>query len=241
MEVDVVFSDLDGTLIDGDLGPLFLTLIDFLKKRNIPLVVTTGRPSGWGVFMLSHFSYLDQFYSEGGGALTERDKSYPGELKGQVLIPKEDVVRLEEITEKVIKDFKVELSCDSSLRITDRAIEREFFKQDLPKMQKLIDFLERENVSYSVSNIHLNFWIGQVSKWQAIEHYCSRFDVDVKRSLFFGDSTNDESVFEKHPCSVGVSNISEVWDQLQFKPTHRLEGQLNAGPKGVLNFLQNNL
>ena len=57
--------------------------------------------------------------------------------------------------------------------------------------------------------------------------------------MYFGDSLNDESMFEKFTHTVGVSNIDRVLNKLKYKPKTILKGEENIGPDGVINFLTN--
>lgn len=101
-------------------------------------------------------------------------------------------------------------------------------------------FMTENNIHFSRSNVHINFWCGEISKYDAVMDFLRFFmkDTVIEDCMFFGDSTNDESMFEKFPLTIGVSNISEVIDKLKFKPTIILQGKDNKGPLGVLNHLK---
>ena len=59
--------------------------------------------------------------------------------------------------------------------------------------------------------------------------------------MYYGDALNDETMFKHFPHSVGVSNINDVLDKLEFKPSVVLEGKDNEGPYGVFNHLTSHL
>lgn len=234
----VVFSDFDGTLTYKEgLGPIFFEIINFLESKNVPLVIVTGRSLSWGHFLLTHFPFLTDVIVEGGGAIVSRSGKF---ITEELLISIEDVQRLEKFCETFKQKFpKVPLSVDSFGRKTDRAIELHDLK-DGTLFHHIEDFLHESRINFSTSNVHLNFWCGEVSKYKAVMHFLQNKKIDEKACIFFGDSLNDQAMFQHFPITIGVSNIAKVIGQLKFKPTEILLGENNAGPYGVLNYLKNN-
>jgi len=234
----LVFSDFDGTLTHGCcLGPVFFQIISLLEENNLPLIIVTGRSRAWGHFFLTHIQGIKAVMAEGGGVLIERDGK---NLKESVLVDGEEVKRLELFTEKMLMDFpELELSIDSSGRLVDRAIELDLL-EDAALKKKVITLMDGHKIQHSQSNVHLNFWCGEISKAKSVIEYLERESLskDLKSYLYFGDSLNDESMFEVFPWCVGVSNISSVIDSLESKPSVILEGEKNEGPFGVLSYLQ---
>ena len=47
--------------------------------------------------------------------------------------------------------------------------------------------------------------------------------------VFVGDSLNDAPMFGGFDKSVGVANVSERWDELEFKPKYRTDASEGAG------------
>lgn len=242
MKLNAVFSDFDGTLTFRDeLTPEFFSILNILKGHRVPLIICTGRSKSWAHFLLTHFHDLEFVISEGGGNLSFIEKH--GEtriLKDKLLVDHSEVERLEEVSKKLLKKFpKVVLSTDSFGREADRAIELSDLG-DNPKLKNdIAQFFDENNVNYSTSNVHMNFWCGDISKMNAINSFLMSHNLgELEESIFFGDSLNDETVFKDHPHSVGVSNISKVLGKLKFLPTHVLKGDENEGPQGVLNYLE---
>lgn len=242
MKTRLVFSDLDGTLTHGvELGPVFFDSISHLKNLNIPLIIVTGRSKSWAHFLLTHVPYLKHIISEGGGNLSWRDEE--GALHDRLLVDANEPMRLIEVTNKLYEEFdELELSADSFGRETDRAIELGWLKSNLDREKKIKDFFDKENVSWSESSVHLNYWCGDISKYTAVSYFLkAHTDCSEDECLYFGDALNDESMFKHFPHSVGVSNIKEVLDKLTHKPSTILEGADKEGPHGVLYFLKNHL
>ncbi|MCR9203788.1 MAG: HAD-IIB family hydrolase [Halobacteriovoraceae bacterium] len=235
----IVFSDFDGTLtLHEELRVSFFEIISLLKSQNLPLVIVTGRSKSWAHFLLSHFHYLTHVISEGGGNLSKVDVvDGRRHLKDELLIDQSEVDYLEKISRELVTRFNVSLSADSFGRETDRAIEL-YDLEDPKKMNEVQTFLKEKDINFSTSNVHLNFWKGEISKIKAIETYLKKYtEFSLKDSLFFGDSLNDQTVFQGMDHTVGVSNISQVLDRMDHKPKIILEGDENAGPAGVLNYL----
>nr|BDT29875.1 Cof-type HAD-IIB family hydrolase [Bacteriovorax sp. HI3] len=235
----IVFSDFDGTLTYKEgLGPIFFDVLSHLEKKQVPLVIVTGRSLSWGHFLLTHFPFLTDVIVEGGGAIVTRNGKF---ITEECLISKEEVKRLADFCVNFEKKFpNVPLSVDSFGRKTDRAIELHDL-QDGTLFHHIEDYLREEKINFSTSNVHLNFWCGEVSKYKAVQHYLAAKETDAKDCVFFGDSLNDQTMFKSFKNSVGVANISAVIDRLEYKPTTILTGEDNVGPWGVLNYLKKTL
>ena len=235
----IVFSDFDGTLTFKEgLSPVFFDIINLLESKKIPLIIVTGRSLSWGHFLLTHFSFLRHVIVEGGGAIVSRNEKF---ITEECLVSEEDVSRLANFVKDFSREFpNIKLSVDSFGRKTDRAIELHDL-QDGVQFQHIEDFLKLHKVNFSTSNVHLNFWCGEVSKYLAVDYFLKKDHAIESECLFFGDSLNDQAMFRSFHNSVGVSNISTVMHLLKYKPTTILKGDENIGPFGVLNYLQKNL
>jgi HAD superfamily hydrolase (TIGR01484 family) len=235
----IVFSDFDGTLTYKEgLSSIFFDILNLLESKKTPLVIVTGRSLSWGHFLLTHFPFLTDVIVEGGGAIVTRKGKF---ITEECLISKEDVKRLADFcTDFAVKFPNVPLSVDSFGRKTDRAIELHDL-QDGVLFHHIEDFLRAKNINFSTSNVHLNFWCGEVSKFKAVEHFLKLKNAQASECVFFGDSLNDQTMFKSFKNSVGVANIATILDRLEFKPTTILTGEENVGPWGVLNYLKKSL
>jgi HAD superfamily hydrolase (TIGR01484 family) len=239
MTPKIVFSDFDGTLTKGtEFTPKFFEIIELLSKKDIELVIVTGRSVSWAHFLITHFSALRYVIAEGGGVLVKRDKN--GNPVDTPLISDTEIKQLENSTKSLLKKFSdINLSTDSFGRLTDRAIELSDLLSRVELFKEVKSFLEKEKVNFSTSSVHLNFWCGEVSKYKAVktflEKYCPEFSIE--EGIYFGDSLNDQSMFRYFDNSVGVSSINEVLSKLDYKPKLILNGEENDGPDGVYNHL----
>lgn len=232
----IIFSDFDGTLTrDEHLGPIFFDLLALLKKHNIPLVIVTGRSLSWGHFLLTHFPLKDVIV-EGGGARVFKNGHL---IEEELYVSEADINCLENFCQELKKDSPhLKLSVDSFGRKTDRAIEL-CDLQDGVFFHHIEELLTEKGINFSTSNVHLNFWCGEMSKYIAVTNYLQKVGVTSDEAIFFGDSLNDQTMFKSFKNSVGVANISKVMNQLVHKPTTILEGPENIGPNGVFNYLNN--
>ncbi len=241
MTPKIIFSDFDGTLTSGEsFSPRFFDLLTLLKNKNIPLVIVTGRSKSWAHFFLTHFPGLPMVVSEGGGVLTKR-RDYNGHtlIHDHLLVPEEEVTRLEQVCDDLLQTFpQLELSTDSFGRHADRAVELVLLKD--PKMkQEIEDFLTQKNVNHSTSSVHLNFWCGQFTKISAIEYILTHHypQVTLDECLYIGDSLNDQTAFAAFKHSVGVANIRPLLDKMHSPPSIVLQGDDQHGVDGALSYL----
>ncbi len=227
-----VLSDFDGTLTNENMiGPEFLQVLSLLQEKKIKIVIVTGRSLSWAHFLLTHYP-IHAVIAEGGGVIVFED------LNLRVFSSDEDLTKLDDLSEELLNNFpEISLSADSFGRLCDRAIELSLL-EELNLLDEVKKFLKGK-CHFSYSNVHLNFWLGDISKQRASLDFCQMNDVLPKDTIYFGDAPNDQGMFREFPESVGVSNISTYLDQLKFRPKYILEGKDKEGAKGVLYFLRN--
>jgi HAD superfamily hydrolase (TIGR01484 family) len=233
----IFFSDFDGTLtVKGHMTRHFFEIIEYVAKVGHEFVIVSGRSLSWGHFLLTHFPFK-ACIMEGGGVIVYRDER--GEIAHEALVSKAELDRLSEFTKKIEHHYPhVPLSADSFGRLSDRAIE--FHLMDEKWIHEVMDYMDRENINYSKSDVHINFWCGEISKFLGVKYFLEKYrpQESQQSSWFFGDAPNDQSMFELFHNSVGVSNIAHCLPRLQYKPRIILEGAENAGPMGVLRYIQ---
>ncbi|MGE3610353.1 MAG: HAD family hydrolase [Bacteriovoracaceae bacterium] len=237
----IFFSDFDGTLtLEGrELTRDFFDIIELIHSRGDELVIVSGRSISWGHFLLTHFP-LKACIMEGGGVILRLDDR--GEIVQESLVDHSELQRLSHFTTQLKHHYPhIPLSADSFGRLSDRAIEFHLMEQKW--IDEVMEYMDKENINYSKSNVHINFWCGEISKYLGVKHFLLNYrpEVDENNCWFFGDAPNDQSMFEFFANSVGVSNIEKCLHRLSVKPRIILKGEENAGPKGVLNFIKRNL
>jgi HAD superfamily hydrolase (TIGR01484 family) len=228
-----IFSDFDGTLTDnGHMSAVFFELLAVLQSKNLNLIIVSGRSLSWGHFLLTHFP-LTHCIMEGGGTLSS---VINGNIIDRVLIDDASVKRLEDVTATLKAMQGVVLSTDSFGRHTDRALEFKLMSQE--KLKEVEDLFVFKNINFSYSNVHLNFWAGDLSKFKAVEMFAKENSISLEDSIYFGDALNDQSMFKSFKVSVGVSNIKPFLSQMVDKPSIILEGEENKEIAGVVNYIR---
>jgi HAD superfamily hydrolase (TIGR01484 family) len=237
----IVFSDFDGTLTLGEsLTPTFFEIVDLLKNKKIEFIPVSGRSLSWGHFLLTHFDFKYAIL-EGGGVMTYKDKS--GFIRNHYLVSKDELKSLEIFSIDLLRDFPgLELTADSLGRVTDRAIELPLLAH-MGIKSNIETYMDEKNIAHSTSSVHVNFWCGEISKMNAVNHFLAneRQEIKLSECLYFGDARNDQSCFLGFDHSVGVSNINEILNDLTHKPSIVLEGDDKKGPLGVLSYLSDSL
>lgn len=235
----IVFSDFDGTLThdNRELTKTFFDILELLDKYKQELVIVSGRSLSWGHFFLTHFPQLNAAIMEGGGVIvTRKGKS---DIAEQLLITEGEVQELADVTEEIKRLFpKCVFSADSFGRKTDRAIEFEQMHDE--DIQQVLQYMQSRKVNYSKSNVHINFWVGDISKYNGVKYFLDnmRAHTKMEETIFFGDAPNDQSMFEFFGNCVGVANIRHCLDRLKHRPKIILVGEENDGPKGVFNHMK---
>lgn len=232
----IIFSDFDGTLTDrGLIGPDLFEVFELSHRLSADFVVVTGRPLSWSHFLMSHTPMIASI-SEGGGVLTIRDGR---RFKDIYLCSKDEIQKLSEVTKIIFEQVPgFYLSDDSTGRVTDRAIELDYLHSGYNE-KKIKEILDHHKLNYSKSNVHLNYWVGDISKKNAIEYFLNNhIRISKDDCYYFGDSLNDQSVFGWLENSVGVSNISRVLPILKHRPRTILQGTKNREVFGVKNYLK---
>ena len=233
----IIFSDFDGTLTNnGKLGAVFFDLLSLIEKNKSELVIVSGRSLSWGHFLLTHFP-LRYALMEGGGVLVY--KTHDGFLKEEYLVSQEEREKLQALITQIKKDLPQTIfSLDSLGRVTDCAVE--FLKMSKKDVENLENYLRQAGAHFSRSNVHINFWYGNHNKFTSAKWFLKKYKshLTLEETIFYGDSLNDETMFENMPNSVGVSNILTVLDELKHKPKIILEGRDNAGAFGVYHHLK---
>jgi len=231
-QIQYIFTDIDDTLTThGQLQANAYKALWDLKDAGFQIIPVTGRPAGW-CEMIVRFWPVDAVIGENGGFYF----CFKGQEKNKKLFRK-FVNSQEERTANQQKLKKIEtevldsvpgsaVASDQFTRLMDLAID---FCEDVPALKnsdikKIVSIYESHGAVAKVSSIHVNGWFGDYSKISMIKTYWETelgksFDEIKNKSLFVGDSPNDEPSFEHFKTSVGVANILKFLGDLKFKPS----------------------
>lgn len=114
---------------------------------------------------------------------------------------------------------------DQSYRRYDLAID---FNEDAPHLsineaEKIKKICVSMGAEAKVSSIHVNVWFGSYDKLKMAKLFLKEVMGEKnikKRSIFFGDSPNDEPMFSYFPNSCGVKNIMPFANKMKHLPQY---------------------
>ena len=234
MSYKIVFSDIDGTLLNSDhrMSENTEKAIKYIKEQGIPFVIVTARgPSGvYPIFRRYNFVAPIICYS---GALILGEN---GELIYSKGISKTTVSSLiNTITERgfdctwnvyTMRDWIVNDKSDERVIIEENIVEVQATKgsiDDIPNGMEIGKFLcmcnpeeideieavlKKKYPSLSIvksSDILLEVMERGVNKGMAVELFCNRLEIDKKAAVAFGDHYNDIEMLK----TVGTAFLME--------------------------------
>ena len=239
-----LLTDIDDTLTrDGAIEPAALAALQRLAAAGVPVIAITGRPAGWSEPFALAWPLAAIVAENGAVILRRRVGEGAGAAAGGAV--QRDFVddaatraanhrRLQACAQAVLAEVPgATLAQDSAGRLTDIAIDHSEF-QHLPAeaIAAVVAVMQRHGLTATVSSIHINGWIGDHGKpsgarWAVAQALGQPFVAG--EWLYVGDSTNDQSMFEQMPLSVGVANIVRFVPQLRWLPGWVTPGERGAG------------
>ena len=242
-----VFTDIDDTLTtEGVITSDALQALSDLKAAGLMVIPITGRPVGWSLPFASTWP-VNALVAENGSVALLHDASNKQVTK---IYQQDSATRshnfeqMQRIAQKVLKEIPgTVLAQDSAGRETDIAFDHsEFHKLTNEQIQQVVQLLQQEGLTTTVSSIHINAWFGSHNKWQGAQWILKQLTCrDLKQELdqwvYIGDSTNDQIMFEHFTHSVGVANIRRFENELKHLPEYIATQERGAGFSEVANIL----
>ena len=228
-KITAVFSDLDDTLTThGQLSSAVYEQIFRIKKAGMRFVIVSGRPAGWADCLMRLWPIDAMIFENGAGYYVRTSEGFETHYLASLENVQKHRAHLSDVFEKIRAEIpSARLARDQNYRVLDFAVD---ICEDLPhlnatEVKKVCDLLDKEKeITYKVSSIHINYWRGTHTKVTACKHLLENFGktwgISLEKSIFCGDSPNDEPLFHFFPESVGVANISEFKDQLTHFPKY---------------------
>ena len=219
-----ILMDIDDTITtEGKLSYKAYEALWKAYEKGYHLIPVTGRPAGWCDLIIRQWPVKAVVGENGAFVYYFDDK----ELKTFIhpSVPEISVEsRLKEVQDKVLKDIpNSRISKDQFARKYDLAID---FNEDPPYLgfevaEQIKNICMSMGAEAKVSSIHVNTWFGNYNKVSMVKLFMESVlqEEDIqKKVIFFGDSPNDEPMFEYFPNSFGVANIKPFLGQIIYRP-----------------------
>lgn len=239
--IRALFSDLDGTLTTrGRVEASTYAALEQLGAAGVPVVLVTGRPSGWGQAIMTLVP-VAAVVAENGGVMYIRKG---GQLEKRYSIPAASLPewrrRMNAATVDVMTAVPgARLSIDSKHREVDLAIDwNEACSLSDDEADEVVRRLTDLGFTAVKSSVHVNFGPPGFDKLSACKQIVERVfggDAgDLSPYVYVGDALNDAPMFGGFPQSVGVANVRDWWDQLEHKPAYVTDAREGEGLREVV-------
>ena len=245
-----VFTDIDDTLTtEGAITPDALQALHDLKAAGLMVIPITGRPVGWSIPFASTWPVNAMVAENGAVALLhDATQNQISKIYQQDLVTRtHNFEQMQRIAQKVLKEIPgTAIAQDSAGRETDIAFDHsEFHHLSQEQIQQVVQMLQQEGMTATVSSIHINAWFGDHNKWHGAQWILKELTGrDLKQELdrwvYVGDSTNDQVMFEHFTHSIGVANIKRFENELKHLPQYIANQERGAGFAEVANALLQN-
>ncbi|MGB3201243.1 MAG: HAD family hydrolase [Nodosilinea sp.] len=219
--IKLLATDMDGTLTrQGKFTAALLSGLEQLQALGLPVMIVTGRSAGW-VNGLAHYLPITGAMAENGGVY------FPLNGAPELLVDLPDLIAHRQQLRVAFSQLQqrwpqLAESDDNRFRLTDWTFDLQGLTEaDLEAMADLCQNLGW-GFTYSTVQCHL-FKPGQ-SKAVGLLKVLQRHFAPVTSTevITLGDSPNDESLFDPSlfPHSVGVGNVKDYWQQLNYRPAY---------------------
>lgn len=220
-----VLCDIDDTLTwEGRLIPEALLALQRACDAGLAVIPVTGRPAGWVDHIARMWPVHGVVGENGGlwfwmqhGKLQRRFSQSAEERAG-------NRKKLDSLASEILAQVPgTALASDQPYRELDLAID---FCEDVPALpeadiDRIVAAFESRGATCKVSSIHVNGWFGRFDKLEGVRRFHEDrwgAPLDPRAWAFFGDSANDEPMFEAFPLSVGVANVARFLPRLRHPP-----------------------
>lgn len=227
-KVEAVFTDVDGTLTTkGRLAASTLRALEWLAVHRVPVVLVSGRPSGWGEAWARQWPVAGVIVENGALHFAWRDgKLHKSYAQPAGVRERNRRQLLAHVTAALAAVKGARLSMDCAATEVDLAIDyAEDASLGAAGAEALEAFLGARGVTAVRSSVHVNCWLGRFDKLTAVRRFVKQewgasLGAGDRRYVYVGDSFNDAPLFAAFPLSVGVANVKDVLERLDAPPRY---------------------
>ena len=249
-----IFTDIDDTLTThGKLTEDAYKALWKAKAAGLRIIPITGRPAGW----VDHFARMwpvDAVVGENGAfyfhldAKQGRDGKLLQRFVQDAATRKANTAKLWQVFHELQKKRPaLQVASDQGYREIDLAVD---FCEDVPRLpeneiDEIVHAFEKVGAQAKISSIHVNAWFGNHNKFSCIklllkELYGENIDSVKENYLYFGDSPNDEPLFQEFPHSVGVANVKDFLPRMKSWPRYITKKEGGHGFAEAVNLILKN-
>jgi len=231
-KIRYILCDIDDTITTGGkLTAESYTALWKLSEKGYSVIPVTGRPAGWCDLIIRQWP-VKAVVGENGAFVYYYEGSKIKTFTHPSVASPETREKLNSVKEACLKGVPgCRVARDQFARIYDLAID---FNEDPPYLgleaaERIKEICVSMGAQAKVSSIHVNAWFGDYDKVKMTRMFFTEIlkETDIKEScIFFGDSPNDEPMFEFFPNTCAVANILPFTGRLKHLPTYvtTLEG-----------------
>ena len=226
--------DIDDTITaNGKLPAASYSALWDLHGAGLKTIPVTGRPAGWCDMIIRQWP-VDAVIGENGAFCFYR-KNETYSILTHPMAKSDSKNALNDIMRACLSGVPgARVAKDQFARLYDLSID---FNEDEPRLgleaaDKLRSICESYGAKAKVSSIHVNTWFGEYDKLSMAQLMFAEVFNDGgfnERSVFFGDSPNDEPMFGFFENSCAVANIIPFFDKLKEKPVYVAEKESSEG------------
>jgi HAD superfamily hydrolase (TIGR01484 family) len=233
-----VLFDIDDTITEAGLLPEeSYSAIWALRRAGVAAVPVTGRPAGWCDLVARQWPVAGVVGENGAFAFYMKDGRLERLFHPAAPAPDSSRERLARLGAEAMRMVPgLRLAKDQPYRLFDVALD---FAEEPPVLGleaalRVKAICEAEGARAKVSSIHVNAWFGEYDKLSMSELFLSRIlgwnpMLSGREAIFFGDSPNDEPMFERFELSCGVANILRFQDLMKHPPAYVTDAPFGRG------------
>lgn len=233
-----VLFDIDDTITENGLLPEeSYASLWALRRAGVAAVPVTGRPAGWCDLIARQWPVSGVVGENGAFAFYMKNGHLERLFHPKAPDPAATHERLRLLGETAMRRVAgLRLAKDQPYRLFDVALD---FAEEAPILPlsaalEVKEICEAEGARAKVSSIHVNAWFGDYDKLSMSELFLSSIlgwdPIKLPRVvIFFGDSPNDEPMFQRFELSCGVANVRYFEKVMKSPPAYVTEYPYGRG------------
>ena len=220
--IQLIATDMDGTLTkNGKFTSDLILALEALNNKNIDVLIVTGRSAGWVHSIANYFPIIGAIAENGGVFYNNQTNSCKFITQIQDLAAyRQKLLSVFQLLQKQFPQIKE--SEDNRFRITDWTFD--IGDLTVSQLKEITAICQRVGWSFTYSTVQCHIKPIEQDKALGLQSVLNDYfpKLTSKEIVTVGDSPNDESLFNQDlfPVSVGVANLLDYCDRLEYQPTY---------------------